>query len=70
METIVESDDDGKHRTYVGVAVCRGPRQMRLLLTRPHHEAGRIVEIPRDKVESVTRAPMIPLGEEPRPSDG
>lgn len=70
METIVESDDDGKHRTYVGVAVCRGPRQMRLLLTRPYHKAGRIVEIPRDKVESVTRAPMIPLGEEPRPSDG
>lgn len=69
METIVKSEDDGKHRTYVGVTICQGPGQLRLVLTRPYHEAGRIVEIPRNKVESVTRAPMTPLGEEPRPSD-
>lgn len=70
METIVKSEHDGEHRTYVGVAVCRGPGQVRLVLTRPYHEAGQIVEIPRDKVESVTRARMTPLGEEPSPSDG
>ncbi len=70
METIVKSEDDGGHRTYVGVAVCRGPGQVRLVLTRPYHEAGRIVEIPQDKVESVARAPMTPLGEELNPADG
>lgn len=70
METIVKSEDDGEQRTYVGVAVCNGPRQLRLVLTRPYNEAGQIVEIPKDKVESVTRAPMTPLGEELKPSDG
>lgn len=68
METIVESADDGEHQTYVGVTVCQGPRTIRLVLTRPYHEAGRVVEIPRDKVQSVIRAPMTPLGEEPKPS--
>lgn len=70
METIVNSEDDGEQRTYVGVTVCRGPGQLRLVLTRPYHEAGQIVEIPRDKVESVTRVPMTPLGEEPQSPDG
>lgn len=69
METIVKSEDDGEPRIYIGMAVCRGPGQMRLVLTRPYHEAGRIVEIPQDKVESVSRAPMGPLGEDPRPSN-
>lgn len=69
METIVKSEDDGKHRTYVGVAVCRGPGQFRLVLTRPYHEAGRVVEIPNHKVESVTPAPVTALGEELTASD-
>lgn len=70
METIVKSEDDGEHRTYVGVAVCRGPGQVRLVLTRPYHEAGRVVEIPLHKVESTTPAQPTSLGEEPIPSDG
>lgn len=70
METIVKSEDDGERRTYVGVAVCRGPCLLRLVLTRPYHEAGQIVEIPQDKVASVTQAPMTPLGEKLEPADG
>lgn len=69
METIVESEDDGKHQTHVGVTVCQGPGRLRLVLTRPYHEAGRVVEIPRDKVKSVTGARMTPLGEKPEPPD-
>lgn len=65
MEAIVRSKDDGEQRTYVGVAVCRGPGQYRLVLTRPYHEAGRVVEIPRHKVEAVEPAPMSSLGDDP-----
>lgn len=70
METIVNSEDDGEHRTYIGMTVCRGPGQVRLLLTRPYHEAGRVVEIPLHKIESATPARPSSLGEEPKPSDG
>ncbi len=70
METIVMSEDDGEQRTYVGVTVCQGPGQIRLLLTRPYHEAGRVVEIPIHKVESATPARPASLGEEPEPSYG
>lgn len=70
METIVESEDDGEQKTHVGVTVCRGPGQVRLILTRPYHEAGRVVEIPLEKIESATPARPTPLGEEPKPSDG
>lgn len=70
METIVESEDGGEQRTYVGVTVCRGPGQVRLVLTRPYHEAGRVVEIPLHKVESATPARPASLGEAPEPSDG
>lgn len=69
MEAIVKSEDDGQHRTHVGVTVCQGPGQFRLVLTRPYHEAGRVVEIPRDEIESVEPAPQGPLGEDPTLSD-
>lgn len=69
MESIVKSEDDGQHRIYVGVTVCRGPGQFRLVLTRPYHEAGRVVEIPSDEIESVEPAPQGPLGEDPTVSD-
>lgn len=69
METIVKSEDDGKLRTHVGVAVCRGPGQFRLVLTRPYHEAGRVVEIPRHQIETVEPAPNASLGEDLEPAD-
>lgn len=65
MEAIVKSEDDGKLRTHVGVAVCKGPGQVRLVLTHPYHEAGRVVEIPRDKVESLKPARRATLGDDP-----
>jgi len=40
-----------------------------LVVTRPYHEAGRIIEIPLDDVESIDDLPPhSPLGEAPRPS--
>ncbi len=65
MEAIVKSEDDGKLRTHVGVAVCRGPGQVRLVLTHPYHEAGRVVEIPSSQVESMEPARRANLGEDP-----
>lgn len=54
MEAVVTTvDDDEDSKTYVGVTVCRGPGRHRLLLTRPYHEAGRIIEIPRAQIKSV-----------------
>lgn len=69
MEAIVKSEDDGENRTYVGVTVCRGPGQVRLVITRPYHEAGRVVEIPKHKVQSVQPAPQINLGDDPTTVD-
>jgi hypothetical protein len=65
MEAIIKSEDGGETRTYVGVTVCRGPGQVRLVLTRPYHEAGRVVEIPKSSVESLEPAPHVDLGEDP-----
>lgn len=54
MESVVTTiDDEDAEHTFVGVTVCKGPGRHRLLLTRPYHEAGRIVEIPRSDIESV-----------------
>ena len=69
MEAIVKSEDDGEQRTHVGVAVCRGPGQVRLVLTRPYHEAGRVVEIPRNEVDSIELAPTANLGQDPTLSE-
>jgi hypothetical protein len=68
MEAIVKSEDDGKLRTHVGVAVCRGPGLVRLVLTHPYHRAGRVVEIPRHQVESLEPAPRATLGDDPTAS--
>lgn len=65
MEAIVKAEDEGEARTYVGVTVCQGPGQVRLVLTRPYHEAGRVVEIPRNHVESLEPAPRVDLGQDP-----
>lgn len=65
MEAIVKSEGDGENRTHVGVAVCRGPGQFRLVLTRPYQKAGRVVEIPLHTIQSVEPARLATLGDDP-----
>jgi hypothetical protein len=54
MEKVVVENEDGETRTHVGITVCNGPGQHRLLLTKPYNEAGRVVEIPIENIRSVT----------------
>jgi hypothetical protein len=54
MEKVVVENEDGETRTHVGITVCNGPGQHRLLLTQPYNEAGRVVEIPIENIRSVT----------------
>lgn len=65
METMVKSEDDGKTRTHVGITVATGPKRLRLILTRPYHEAGQIVEILCDDIESIETVSPTSLGEDP-----
>lgn len=67
MEAMVTAEDDGITRTFVGLTICEGPGTRRLILTRPYHEAGRIVEIPNQKISSIDRVEHAPLGEQPQP---
>lgn len=69
METMVKSrGEDDDTEIHVGLTICEGPGSFRLVLTRPYHEAGRIVEIPRKSIESVTPVASRALGEEPIPA--
>ena len=51
-------DENG--RTYIGTQVCRGPKSLRLLRTRPYAVAGRTVEVPLDTIRSISRLPDRP----------
>lgn len=65
MEAMVTSEADGQTETHVGLTICEGPGQFRLVLTRPYHEAGRIVEIPHENIMSVEPVEPATLGETP-----
>lgn len=67
MESMVISREDGETKTHIGLTVCEGPGRMRMVLTRPYHEAGRIVEIPREDIESIEPVEHTVLGKEPTP---
>jgi hypothetical protein len=65
MESIVTIDED---ETRVGITICEGPGQFRMVLTRPYHEAGRIIEIPREDITSVEPVAPSNLGDAPAPA--
>jgi hypothetical protein len=67
MESIVKTQDDGKSTSHVGVTICSGPGRYRMVLTRPYHEAGRIIEIPTDEIASIEPIQPGALGESPIP---
>lgn len=66
MESMVKTDED---ETHVGIPICEGPGQFRMVLTRPYHDAGRIIEIPREVIASVEVVAPGSLGETPKPAD-
>jgi hypothetical protein len=68
MESMVKTEDDAGSTTHVGITVCEGPGRYRMLLTRPYHEAGRIVEIPTADIASIEMVSPGTLGEDPRPA--
>jgi hypothetical protein len=65
MENMVKSEDDGKTKTHIGIPVSKGPKRLRLILTRPFHEAGHIVEIPQDDIKSIETISPGTFGEDP-----
>lgn len=69
METMVESVEAGTAKTHVGLTVAEGPGRLRLILTRPYHEAGQIVEIPRDQIKSIAPVEPCSLGDDPSPAN-
>jgi hypothetical protein len=67
MESMVKTREDGKTETHVGLMICKGPGRFRMVLTRPYHEAGRIVEIPREEITSIDAVAPGTFGETPLP---
>lgn len=65
MESMVKTDED---ETHVGITICEGPGQFRMVLTRPYHDAGRIVEIPSEDITSIEPIAPSNLGESPAPA--
>lgn len=65
MEAMVTTGDDDEMETHIGITVCEGPRNLRMVLTRPYHEAGRIIEIPREDISSIEAVAPGTLGETP-----
>jgi hypothetical protein len=65
MESMVKTGDD---ETHIGIPICEGPGQFRMVLTRPYHEAGHIIEIPRENIASVEPVAPGSLGDAPAPA--
>jgi len=69
MEAMVKTRENGAaSRTLVGITICRGPGRFRMVLTRPYHEAGHIVEIPTEDIQSIEQVAPATLGETPAPT--
>lgn len=64
MEALVTAKNAGTTRTFVGLTICEGPASHRLILTRPYHEAGHIVEVPNSQIESIEPVSETTLGSE------
>lgn len=67
MESMVKTREDGQTATRIGLTICKGPGRFRMVLTRPYHEAGRVVEIPREEITSIEAVAPGNIGETPLP---
>jgi hypothetical protein len=67
MKEVQVHTKNGSVASYVGLEICEGPGVMRLLLTWPYERSAEIVEIPVEKIQSVTEIEQPhPLGATPR----
>lgn len=64
-EQVIQVKRDGRVLTRVGIPVCTGPASYRLLVTWPERNEGRIIEIPRDEIESISEVGTRPRGRPP-----
>lgn len=64
-EQIIVVKRDGRTLTRVGIPVCTGPASYRLLVTWPEPNEGRIIEIPREEIESISAIESRPRGRQP-----
>ncbi len=69
-EQVIEVKKDGRTQTRVGIPVCTGPASYRLLVTWPERNEGRIIEIPRDEIESISEVDPRLRGTPPRVDQG
>lgn len=66
MDTEVKVTTKGDEpESFVGLEISGGPGVLRLLLTWPYERAAEIVELPVEKVASVTEVRPHPLGDAP-----
>jgi len=70
LEKRVKVEGDNGNETHFGVPVCEGPKTYRLLVTWPYDLVGEIVEIPLDRVESISDIQSGRMGAEPEVVDG
>jgi hypothetical protein len=68
MEAMIKTRDGDVTETHIGLTICEGPNQFRMVLTRPYHEAGRIIEIPREDIASIELLAPGTLGDTPAPA--
>jgi hypothetical protein len=61
IEQVIQLKRDGKTEIRVGIPVCTGPASYRLLVTWPERNEGRIIEIPRDEIDSISEAGARPV---------
>lgn len=66
IEQVIHVKRDGRILARVGIPVCTGPASYRLLVTWPERNEGRIIEIPRDEIESISEVDTRPRGRTPR----
>lgn len=66
IEQVIQVKRDGRMLTRVGIPVCTGPASYRLLVTWPERNEGRIIEIPRDEIESISEVDSRPRGRSPQ----
>lgn len=66
IEQVIQVKRDGRVLTRVGIPVCTGPASYRLLVTWPERNEGRIIEIPRDEIESISEIDTRPRGRAPQ----
>jgi hypothetical protein len=70
IEQVIQVKRNGRLLTRVGIPVCTGPASYRLLVTWPERNEGRIIEIPRDEIESISEVDTRPRGLQPWNDEG